>query len=194
MAKGKYANAAKAHRIEELEATITELNEKLAARDEQIHELSTERNLLRAKDDSARLAEAAALARRDVAALQARHDEQRERLAQDTARLLMYLVDTLAKVNAGEIGVGQMPGDLPGLLHHFSAKPGELFARVVGAHDSDDPDVAIMGNRRNRRAGVNDYRAEAAHRKERGREVEDETLGDPNAWLARTDDWQDHLR
>lgn len=196
MAKGKYASAAKSRRIEELETELESAQEDLRRANEALSKVTLERNLLRSKDSAARMKEAGRMAANDLARMANQYSAQREAIESDTAKLLMYLVDVVARVNSGEIAAGQMPGELPGVLHHFSPRPGELFARAVGADESTDPSIAVMGNRRNRRSDVNGYRAEASRRRENGdgHTIADETLGDPKAWLSRTQGWERHIR
>lgn len=188
MTRGRYANAAKARRIEELEHENAALTEKISVLEDEKAELHKQCNLLRGKDSSLRMKQAAELARNDIAALAENHRRELAVAQHRTAELLDYLVEVVAAVNRGEIAAGQTPADLPGLLHHFApvsaSSAGELFARAVGAHGSDDPDIAVMATRRNRRADVNDYRGEAARRAERGLDS-DPVLTDPQVWRRR---------
>lgn len=193
MARGKYGAKAESRRNEELELELAGAQEELRRARETIADLTLERNGLRSKDASTRMREAGRLAAAD---LRAQHENHQRELTAEKARtsmLLAYLVDVLADVNSGKIGAGQTPGDLPGLLHHYSDRPGELWARVVGAHDSTDPDVAVMASRRNRRADVNGYQAEASRRREHGLDDDPSyaVLGDPNAWKSRIRGWEE---
>ena len=184
MTRGKYANAAKARRIDELEEKLVEAKNRIAELKNQLATSHQEYNLLTGKDASTRMAEAARLAAHDITTLNQRHQRETAQLHEDTRALLAYLVDVVAEANRGALGAGQTPSDLPGLLHHFAQNPGACFAHAVNAAGSDDPDIAVMANRRNRRADINDYVTESAHRRERGLEVDD-ALIDRDAWRTR---------
>lgn len=189
MTRGKYTSKAANRRTETAVAQRDELVKELHSIKEQLADEQKALAELKREIDAKVLRRAREMAAEDLSAQQQRHEQQLEQSRAETARLLMYLVDVVAEANREH---DVLPADLPGLLHHYSDRAGELFARAVNATDSQDPDIAVMASRRNRRADVHAYRAEASRRAQRGL-GSDPVLTDPQAWLRRTRDYRQYL-